>query len=116
MTVTIMKQRKDIKMTKLIYPSNNVYGYVSGDISYCKTNMLNALNNCSFQIPNGFAYTNFVNSLYSTVDSYRKEIDDIQEKIKHTDIKLENFSDNLSRKINSTPTSIIEEKSGLIKF
>lgn len=103
-------------MAKLVYPSDNVYNYVSGDISSCKSNIINAINNCNFQIPSGFAYTNVVNELYSTLDSYRKEITDIQGKIRETDTKLENLNDSLSRNVNSVPSSIIKEKNGLIKF
>lgn len=103
-------------MTKLIYPHNGLYNYIGGDISGCSINILNALNNCNFQIPSGFTYTNFINSLYSTVDSYRKEIDDIKAKIKYTDTKLENLDESMQQNINPAPSSIIEETNSLIKF
>lgn len=103
-------------MAKLIYPSGNVYNYVNGNIVSCHSDLINALNNCSFQIPSGFIYTDFVNGLYSTIDSYVKEINDIKGKIKDTDTRLDNLSESLSRDINSVPGSIIEEKSRIIKF
>ena len=62
---------------KLIFPNEGLSNSVNENIHSCKYNLQNALNNCHFSVPSGFAYTNYVNSLYSEINSCIKEINDI---------------------------------------
>lgn len=103
-------------MSKLVYPAEGVSNYTNAHIASCQSNLQNALNNCQFSIPNGFAYTNSINELYSIINSYIKEIRDIKTKIKDTDTRLDNLDESLSRNINQVPNTIIEENNRLIKF
>ena len=91
---------------KLIFPNEGLSNSVNENIHSCKYNLQNALNNCHFSVPAGFAYTNYVNSLYS----------EIKGKIKDTDTRLDNLNEELSKNIETLPSSIIKERGRIIKF
>lgn len=101
---------------KLIFPNEGLSNSVNENIHSCKSNLQNALNNCHFSVPSGFAYTNYVNSLYSEINSCIKEINDIKGKIKDTDTRLDNLNEELSKNIETLPSSIIKERGRIIKF
>ncbi len=101
---------------KLIFPNGGLSNSVNENIHSCKYNLQNALNNCYFSVPAGFAYTNYVNSLYSEINSCIKEINDIKVKIKGTDTRLDNLNEELSKNIETSPSSIIKERGRIIKF
>ena len=97
---------------KLIFPNEGLSNSVNENIHSCKYNLQNALNNCHCSVPAGFAYTNYVNSLYSEINSCIKEINDI----KDTDTRLDNLNEELSKNIETLPSSIIKERGRIIKF
>lgn len=101
---------------KLIFPNEGLSNSVNENIHSCKYNLQNALNSCYFSVPAGFAYTNYVNSLYSEINSCIKEINDIKGKIKDTDTRLYNLNEQLLKNIENFSSNIIEEKERLIKF
>lgn len=101
---------------KLVFPNEGLSNYVNENIHSCRVNLQNALNGCNFSIPSGFAYTNYVNSLYSEINSCLKELDDIKSKIKDTDTRFDNLNEELSKNIENLPSSIIKERGRIIKF
>ena len=82
-------------MSKLVYPKEGVLPRCRGYIDSCVESISNARGNCSFDIPDGFPYRGYLESLGDRLDGYLNEANSIKGKIKATDQSFNNLSDHL---------------------
>lgn len=82
-------------MSKLVYPKNGIYSYCRVPIENVRNNILHALNSSDLDVPYDFCYSNYLNSLESTIRNYLNEIDIINSKLKNVNNSFNDLEDAL---------------------
>lgn len=101
-------------MTKLIFPSDGISKYFQGDIDECSANLLKAVNEISFDIPDGFTYKSYLNGLENMINDYRKEVNSISYKLQTVNNNFNILADDLETKAKRMEALKIIERDRMI--
>lgn len=103
-------------MAKINYPeSEGLSGVVAAPINDAVQNLTSAKSFCNFSIPTDFAYLEYVNNLYSTINDYQNRANKIANMASSTDKSFRLTFDAMSSSSQALDVSIIDERDRLVK-
>ena len=87
--------KKSSTMTKLSYPKDGIYKYCKHYANSCANNLSNAMNNCNFDIPNGFAYKSYLHGLGGRIRELYNRTNNLEAKLQRSNNNIEVLSSDL---------------------
>jgi hypothetical protein len=104
-------------MSKINYPeSSGLCSIVKDSLNDSSKFLKEANDYCSFSIPNGFKYTNYLKKLSDTISDYDTRISSIYTKCSEIDSGFNSINDTMSTYNNSLDLNIIDERDRLVKY
>ena len=104
-------------MTKLKYPSSGIYSSCKPHVTDSGEQLRSAADKSkSLDVPSDFGYRNYLmNDLYGILDGYHQEVESIGEKIKVTNPRFSELSENLEKKAKSISITTIKDRVRMVK-
>ena len=101
-------------MTKLVYPENGIYKECRDNLESCSNNLSKTKGNCSFSIPSGFSYSGYLSGLGQVINKYLKESKSINYKLKETNDRFQDLSDDLEENTKKIVPIKVKERERMI--
>lgn len=101
-------------MTKLSYPKDGIYKYCKHYTNSCANNLSNAMNNCHFDIPNGFAYKGYLNGLGGKIRELYNRTNNLDSKLQSSNNNIDALSSDLLSSANKMTNIKIIERDRMI--
>lgn len=102
-------------MNKIIYPKEGLYIYCQVNCDNVENNLVKANSKCTFTIPEGFEYKEYLQNLSNVINQYKSDITEIDEILKLIDKRYEELSDAMDERIKLLEVSKIEYRERAIK-
>lgn len=102
-------------MYKFVYPKEGLYSYSRVNCESIISNLNKAYSKCSFSIPSDFKYKSYLNNLLNVINSYKIEMQKINDLIVSADNKYESLSNDLLTRVNNLDNCIIKYRDRMIK-
>lgn len=103
-------------MSKLVYPEKeSLVNLVRGPLNDTISSLNTAIGQCSFVVPNDFAYLSYLRTLSTTIAEYRGKVYEIFGDIDKIDVGYRNAFDTMSSYKESLDLNVIDERDRLVK-
>lgn len=101
-------------MTKFNYPAEGIKTNIDHYLGQAKKNTNDAVNDCSLDIPYGFAYKSHLSNLYDTLVEMKEEMDVIDRLIKRADDDYKTMSSDIQSNLQNIDLIKIKERDRMI--
>ena len=86
-------------MSKITYPANGLFPITKSMIDECFHYLSNARSNADLDVPHRYSRRDYLKNLDNTIDSYKKQLDDIRHDIEMADRDFDNVCKRASNRI-----------------